>query len=123
MFFGLSLRQFVFSVLGCLVAAGLFIILKPIFGIETASWICIIGAFPFALLGFLTYNKMPAERFLIVWFKNEFILPKKLAFGNTNIYSRLLDEVKKEKLKTRFHIASRKEIKREKNYKKHNKKI
>ena len=126
MFFGLSLRQFVFSVIGCLVAAGLFILLKPVLGMETASWICIIGAFPFALLGFLTYNKMPAERFLIAWFKSEFLLPKHLSFGNTNLYSKLLGEVdkdeKREKIRTMFHINRGKGIKREKNNKKHNKK-
>ena len=40
MFFGLSMRQFVFSVLAILVAVGLYFLLKPHFGTETVSWMC-----------------------------------------------------------------------------------
>ena len=43
MFFGLSMRQFVFSVLAILVAVGLYFLLKPYFGTETVSWMCILG--------------------------------------------------------------------------------
>ena len=52
MFFGLSMRQFIFSVLACSVAVGLYFILRPYFGVETLSWMCILGAAPFAMLGF-----------------------------------------------------------------------
>ena len=38
-FFGLSLRQFIFSISACLVAVGLYFILKPYFGVETLSWV------------------------------------------------------------------------------------
>ena len=58
MFFGLSMRQFVFSVLAILVAVGLYFLLKPHFGTETVSWLCILGAAPFAALGFITYHGM-----------------------------------------------------------------
>ena len=44
MFFGLSLRQFIFSVLACGVAVGLYFLLKPHLGTETVSWVCILGA-------------------------------------------------------------------------------
>ena len=37
MFFGLSLRQFIFSVLACGVAVGLYFLLKPHLGTETVS--------------------------------------------------------------------------------------
>lgn len=40
MFFGLSLRQFIFSVLACGVAVGLYFLLRPRFGTETLSWVC-----------------------------------------------------------------------------------
>ena len=62
MFFGLSLRQFIFSVLACGVAVGLYFILRPHFGTETLSWVCILGAAPFALMGFVKYNGMNAEQ-------------------------------------------------------------
>ena len=51
MFFGLSMRQFIFSVLACGVAVGLYFILRPYFGVETLSWMCILGAAPLCLAG------------------------------------------------------------------------
>ena len=45
MFFGLSRRQFIFSVLACGVAVGLYFLLNPQFGTETLSWMCILGGF------------------------------------------------------------------------------
>ena len=61
-FFGLSLRQFIFSILACGVAVILYFVLKRYLGIETLSWVCILGAVPFAAIGFITYNGMPAEK-------------------------------------------------------------
>ena len=63
-FFGLSLRQFFFSICACVIAVFLYFILKPYFGIETLSWVCILGAVPFAVLGFVKYNGMTAEKFI-----------------------------------------------------------
>ena len=79
-FFGLTLRQFIYTVLACLVAVILYFILKPIFGIEILSWICILGAVPFAVLGFIKYNGMTAEQFIVAWIKSEILTPKELTF-------------------------------------------
>ena len=86
MFFGLSLRQFIFSVLACGVAVGLYFLLKPYVGTETVSWVCILGAAPFAALGFVKYNGMTAEKAIYAWIKSEFLMPKKLVFHSTNVY-------------------------------------
>ena len=86
MFFGLSLRQFIFSVLACGVAMGLYFLLRPRFGTETLSWVCILGAFPFAAMGFIKYNGMTAEQFVWAWLKSEFLMPKKLMFLPDNLY-------------------------------------
>ena len=86
MFFGLSLRQFIFSVLACAVAVGLYFLLKPYLGTETVSWVCILGAAPFAALGFVKYNGMTAEKFIWAWIKSEFLMPKKLMFQPDNLY-------------------------------------
>ena len=85
-FFGLSMRQFIFSIFACLVAVLLYSLLRPYFGIETLSWVCILGACPFAVLGFVTYNGMTAEQFIAAWFKSEILTPKRLTFKATNIY-------------------------------------
>lgn len=86
MFFGLSLRQFIFSVLACGMAVGLYFILRPYLGTETLSWVCILGASPFAMMGFVKYNGMTAEQFVWAWIKSEFLMPKKLMFLPDNLY-------------------------------------
>lgn len=86
MFFGLSLRQFIFSVLACGVAVGLYFLLRPKFGTETLSWMCILGASPFAMMGFVKYNGMTAEQFVWAWIKSEFLMPKKILFLPDNLY-------------------------------------
>ncbi len=75
-----------FSVLACGVAVALYFVLRPYFGTETLSWMCILGASPFAALGFIKYNGMTAEQFVWAWIKSEFLMPKKLTFLPENLY-------------------------------------
>ena len=96
-FFGLSMRQFIFSALACIVALLLYFLLRNHLGIETLSWICILGAIPFAALGFIKYNGMNAEEFFVAWIKSEILMPKVLYFKPTNYY----DEILKDKFKKR----------------------
>lgn len=86
MFFGLSMRQFFFSVAACGIAVGIYFLLRSYMGMETVSWVCIIGAAPFAALGFFRYHGMNAEQFLWAWFKSEFLIPKRLIFRPENLY-------------------------------------
>ena len=86
MFFGLSLRQFIFSVLAMGIAVGIYFGLRGYFGTETVSWMCIVGAAPFAALGFIKYHGMTAEQFLWAYIKSEFLMPKRLTFYPTNSY-------------------------------------
>ena len=104
MFFGLSLRQFFFSVLACGMAVGIYLGLNPILGTETTSWLCIVAAFPFAVLGFLKYNGMTAEKSIAAWIKSTFMIPKVLLFGNTNYYYAMLaDELPENAGKRKYH--------------------
>lgn len=93
LFFGLSLRQFVFSLLAIFVAVGLYFALKQRLGTETVSWVCVLGAAPFAAMGFIKYNGMTAERFLQAWIYSSFLIPKRLMFRATNIYYEALKPV------------------------------
>ena len=95
-YFGLSLRQFIFSVFACVIAVVLYFVFRPYFGIETLSWICIFGALPFAALGFLKYNGMTAEKFLIAFIRSEFLTPRELTFKPTNFYYELINTKKGE---------------------------
>lgn len=90
MFFGLSMRQFVFSLLAVIVAVGLYFFLQPVVGTETVSWMCILGAAPFAAMGFVSYHGMTAEQFLWAWLRSEVLEPKRLTFEPTNLYYEML---------------------------------
>ena len=98
-FFGLTMRQFIFSLLACVVAVILYFSLKPFFGIETLSWICILGAAPFAVLGFVKYNGMTAEKFIIAFIRSEFLTLKTLTFKSKNIYAEMFKPTIEKNLK------------------------
>ena len=89
-YFGLSLRQFVFSFFACGMAVVLYFVFRPYFGIETLSWLCILGAAPFAAIGFIKYNGMNAEEFVLAYIRSEFLTPKELTFKPENYYYELL---------------------------------
>ena len=91
-YFGLSLRQFIFSILACAMAVVLYFVFRPYFGIETLSWLCILGAAPFAAIGFVKYNGMNAEEFVLAYIRSEFLTSKKLTFKPTNYYYELLKD-------------------------------
>ena len=92
MFFGLTLRQFVFSVLGCAFAVALYFALKDKLGLEVATWVCVLGVAPFAALGFLRYNGMPAEQVFIAWLKTKWINPRKYLSQPSSCYYEAMAE-------------------------------
>ena len=73
LFFGLSLRQFLFALLAALVAVGVYFGLRNVVGTGEIGWMCILTAFPFALGGFFTYNGMTFERFVLAFIRSEFL--------------------------------------------------
>ena len=112
-FMGLSMRQTVCSALAIAAAVGLYFWLNPILGMETASWVCVFGAAPFAVLGFVSYHKMPAEKFILEWFKSEVLEPHYLPFHPNNLYYEAMkDEIaKKEKEAMKKHESRKKSTK------------
>lgn len=99
-FFGLTLRQFICSVLACVAAVGIYFIFKPILNnTGTVSWLCIAGAVPFALLGYAKYNGMTAEKFIVAWIKSEILTPKKLVFKPDNLYLDMYKQCEKNRKK------------------------
>ncbi len=89
LFFGLSLRQFLFALLAVAVAVGVYFGLRPVLGNGEIGWVCILAAFPFALGGFFQYNGMTLEQFLLAFFRSEFLTPK-LVFKSENMYAKLM---------------------------------
>ena len=92
MFFGLSMRQFIFSVLAAGVAVLVYFLLKPYVGTETVSWVCILAAFPFAAMGFVSYHGMTAEQFVWTWLRSELIEPKEYRCEPVNLYYEALKD-------------------------------
>lgn len=93
MFFGLSMRQFVCSVLAVGAAVGTYFGLKGIVGKETVSWLCILLAAPFAAAGFFKYNGMTFEQFAIAFIKSEFICSGKRVYKSENFLYDIYEEV------------------------------
>ena len=91
-FMGLSLRQFLFSILAVGIALGIYFGLRNVIGQEAVSWLCIVGAFPFTVLGFVKYHGMPAEQFIKAYVESEFLMPKKLTSHPGNLYAEIMKE-------------------------------
>ena len=89
-FFGLTGRQLVCSLLALGAAVGLYFLLRPVAGDAEIGWICILGAAPFALCGFFRYHGMTAEQFAWAWIKSELLSPKCLVFRSNSVYYELL---------------------------------
>jgi hypothetical protein len=109
-FFGLSLRQFAFSVLGCGASAGMYFLLRGSLGIETLSWLCILAAVPFGMMGFVRYNGMNAEQALVAIVKSVVLTPRVLVFKSENTYEAILELMEKERRRERMRhpLARRK---------------
>lgn len=85
-FFGLSIRQLVFSSLAVIVAVSLYFLLRGRLGTENLSWVCILAATPFAAMGFVRYHGMNAEQLLWAFLRSEVQEPNELPFSSQNAY-------------------------------------
>lgn len=85
-FFGLNLRQLIFSALAVGAALGVYFGLNDILGTDIVSWLCILAAAPFAAMGFVKYNGMTAEQFAWAWIKSEILCPREYHFEAKNLY-------------------------------------
>lgn len=86
MFFGLSIRQFIFSILACGIAVLIYFIGRDTLNKEILSWLCILGALPFAAWGFVRYHGMYAEQIARAWIRSEIKMPRALYFTGINSY-------------------------------------
>lgn len=76
------------------------------------SWVCILGAVPFAVLGFVKYNGVTAEKFILAWIKSEILTPKKLVFKANNIYYENYKDIIEDNLKS--SVMKKKKVRKEK---------
>lgn len=100
LFFGLTLRQFLFALLAVAVALGVYFGLRSVIGEGEIGWLCVLAAFPFALGGFFQYNGMTFEAFILALIRSEFLYPRQLVFRSENLYAKALEySTSKEALK------------------------
>jgi hypothetical protein len=100
-FFGLSARQFFCSLGAVGVAVGLYFLLKNTLSKETTSWICMLGAAPFAAAGFFSHNGLTLEKFLWEVFETEVLRGGRRLYNSENQYAELLKIHRSLKLKRR----------------------
>ena len=65
--------------------------LRSVLATAEKGWVCVLCAFPFALGGFIQYNGMTLERFLLAYIRTEFIYPHRLVFQSDNLYAKLME--------------------------------
>ena len=92
MFWGLSFRQCLFSVLAILAALGIYFVTRKYAGEQVTGWLCVLGAAPFAACGFFCYHGMTAEQFAWAVIKSELLYPKRLVFKSENLYFSCMEE-------------------------------
>lgn len=83
-FFGLTMRQCICSVLAILTAIILYFMLQPYLGTELVSWVCMLGAAPFAAMGFFSYHGMTAEQFFLSLIRAVIVSRSELQSGLTD---------------------------------------
>ena len=92
-FFGLNLRQLIFSLLAMGAAVAVYFLCKEPLGTQATSWLCILSAVPFAVFGFVRYNGMSAEHLLVAWVQSELLLPERFLYKGENLYYHIIMEV------------------------------
>lgn len=98
-FFGLSMRQFICSLIGVAAAVGIYFGLADVLGRETVSWLCVLAAAPFAVAGFFSYNGMTLEKFVLAWVRSEFVCAGPRRFVAENCYYQMLCGIRAEQKK------------------------
>lgn len=110
LFFGMTIRQLVATIVAIGINVPLYIKGKEYLGDDLTSWLVIIIAIPISLLGFFKYNQMPFERFIKVMLEFHFILPQKSSYKTENLYELLLntDEEETTKKKKEYKVKRKK---------------
>ncbi|MEG0407552.1 MAG: PrgI family protein [Bacilli bacterium] len=89
-FLGLSFRQCLFSILACVIAIGIYFLFIDKVGLEVTSWFCMIGAIPFATLGFVKYQGMKAEVIVKNAWRSFLLSQTQLVYKPQNLYYEFL---------------------------------
>ena len=116
---GLSLRQSIFSILACAVACGIYFLFKERLGTEVTSWLCMLGAAPFAALGFIRFQGMYTEDIIKVAFSSLVLSTRNLINTPFNLYYTILEptiiQLRKESINHDKKLRKIKKVKQREN--------
>ncbi|MCF7627054.1 PrgI family protein [Holdemanella porci] len=98
-FFGLSLRQSIFSIIACGIACGIFFLLNDKLGTEITSWLCMLGAAPFAAFGFIRFQGMYTEDIVKTVFNSLLLSSRDLINKPFNLYNEVFEPMIKQSRK------------------------
>ena len=88
---GLSLCQTIFSIPACAIMCGLYFLFKERFGTEVTSWLCMLGAAPFAALGFIKFQGMYTEDIVKMVISSFALSTRNLINAPFNLYYETLE--------------------------------
>ena len=92
LFFGLNLRQLLFSALAVAASLAVYFGLKTALGSvgDLGGWLCVLAACTSALCGFFQNNGLTFEQFVVAFLRSEIFCPQKLVFKSDNLYAKCL---------------------------------
>ena len=94
-FFGLSLRQFLASLLALAAAVLMWVFGREKLGTEALSWLCMAAAAGPAFVGFFRWQEMPAEQVLWTLFRYAVLTPRTLPGTALPFYAAFISTEKK----------------------------
>ena len=90
LFYNLTLRQTVCSVLAISINVPLYYFGKEYISQDILSWIVLFVAVPIFLVGYFNYNGLNFEDFIKAVFKYNFLYPQKRKYKSENLFEILL---------------------------------
>ena len=110
---GLSLRQTIFSILACAIACGLYFLFKERFGTEVTSWLCMLGAAPFAAFGFIRFQGMYTEDIVKTVFNSLLLSSRDLINKPFNLYNEVFEPmIKRSRKESIVHDKKLRKVKK-----------
>lgn len=114
-FFGLSLRQSIFSIIACIIACGLYFLFKDRLGTEMTSWLCMLGAAPFAAFGFIRFQGMCTEDIVKMAISSLILSARNLINTPFNFYYEIFEpSIKQSRKESVVHDKKLRKIKKAK---------
>lgn len=107
-YFGLTMRQLVCSILAAVTAVGIFFTVRGRLPMEVVSWLCILDAVPFGAFGFIRWHGMYMEDIIRVFIRSRIVLGKTVHFRPDNRGKALIVQYLKEKEREEINAAKRK---------------